>query len=30
MDSYRMLEAYIGGEQVGALALYQGRLVAFE
>jgi len=25
-----MLEAYIGGEQVGALALYQGRLVAFE
>ena len=30
MESYRTLEAHIGGERVGTLALYQRRLVAFE
>ena len=30
MDSYSILEAHIGGEHIGRLALYQGRLVVFE
>jgi len=30
METYKTLEAHIDGEQVGTLALYQGRYVAFE
>jgi len=30
METYRMLEVRFGGERVGSLALYQGRLAAFE
>ena len=30
MESYRTLEVHIGSGRVGTLALYQGRLVAFE
>jgi len=30
MDSYKILEAHIGGGHVGTLALYRGSIVAFE
>jgi len=30
METYRLLEVRFGGERVGSLALYQGRLAAFE
>ena len=30
METYRMLEVRIGGEHIGNLALYKGRLVVFE
>ena len=30
METYKMLEVSLGGEPVGALALYQGRFAAFE
>ena len=30
MERYKVLEAFIGEQKVGTLALYKGRLVAFE
>ena len=30
MERYKVLEAFIGERKVGTLALYKGRLVAFE